>query len=201
MNFWTLCESYLKPQSLSRTTKFRAEASLKRPLSEFQTSLFPLDESSGRMASILSRCAPMTEDDFESPKDRELFLKLQAFPQDRAYFEMLLEQDALFKKFRNTTVKDFLDSAEGKAWFKRAQRIKHKPAFCLEIPYYPTRQSSLRAEADLKRLLRRQPLLRYLDLKAMGFKNVQAILERFPSLNLHRQRYLKQLSSSLAQAK
>lgn len=201
MNFTTVCTLYRSPKQLSRTTRFRAEMALQKPLSQFHTEFFPLTASQAQMASILAKHSPLTEEDFETTDDRETFRQLQRFPQDRAYFEMLLKQNALFKKHQNLSVREFLDSQEGRTWLNRAKRLKRKPAFCLEIPYYPTRKHSLRAEADLKRLLRKQPLLRYLDLKEMGFKNVQSILERFPSLSLHRQRYLKQLSSTLAQAK
>jgi len=201
MNMKTLCTLYRSPKRLSRTTRFRAENTLQKPLSQFQTEFFPLTTSHASMASHLAKYAPLTEEDFENPKDQETFGQLQKFPQDRAFFEMLLQQDALFKKHQNLSVKEFLDSQEGRTWLNRAKRLKRKPIFCLEIPYYPTRKRSLRAEADLKQLLRKQPLLRYLDLKDMGFKNVQSIMERFPSLNFHRRRYLKRLASSLAQAR
>ena len=193
--------SCLNKKKLSRSSQFRAQRLLQRPLASFCSAPLPLSESMRRIVSTLAQCAPLTKEDFVDVKDQKLFEQLRDFPQDRAFFRMFLRQDQIFKKYSEQTAEEFFLSDEGRRWIESARRIKRPLCFFLETTFYPTRQTSLKAEIDLKRLLRRNPLLRYSDLKTMGFRNIQATMERFPQLTDHRERHLKKLGASLAQSK
>jgi len=201
MNLKLLTSYLLRKKQLSRSSLFRAQRELQKPISHWRSSLIPMNEPQIRMATHLARYAPLHESDFDSSKDRDIFLQFKNLSQDRAFFSMLVEQDALYKKFQNISFMDFLKTDEGKKWSSTARRLKAPPRLPLEAPYYPTRSASLRHEIATKRILRANPLLRYVDLRAMGIRNAQAVMERFPHLELHRRKYLKKLASTLAPTK
>jgi len=110
----------------------------------------------------------------------------------------LTSQCALWKRFENKTVHEFLHSLEAHAWHRGAQKTKNaKPLFELDQMYKSTKRTALNYELKIRAVIRANPLLTYSDLKRLGVKNAQLIWERFPQRELHRARAWRKFRRSL----
>lgn len=137
---------------------------------------------------------PLTVDDCTTPIERSALRRWKSkLPQDPKFFRLFATQLKIWKQFEDKTLLEFLDSPEGRAWYRGRKKLKRAPLFELDCHYKVSKSSALRHECRIRELLRKQPLLRWEDLRDLGVKNAQSIFQRFPQRALHRSRYLKNL--------
>lgn len=145
----------------------------------------------------ISRFGCRRAEHIDDPAEKRLLKLWKNFPQDRKYFEMILQQLELARRFRGLSLREFIFSAEGRKWYKSRKRLKRAVYFELDRAYKPTRKEALNHEARVHQLLRSEPLLRYKDLSILGIANAQKILESFPELETLRRKKLELLKKVL----
>jgi len=120
-------------------------------------------------------------------------LELIKAPNDPKFYRMILAQIEIWRGFERQALQSFLESDEGKFWYQDRKKMKRKIFFEFDRSYKKSKTQALQYEDKVRDLLRRHPLLRLDDLKRIGVRNAQAILERFPYLSAYRENYLKSL--------
>ena len=118
-------------------------------------------------------------------------------PKDPKFYRMILSQAEIWSGFQNKPLLFFLESDAAKSWHSSRKKLGRKALFEFDMPFKKSKTQALDYEMKIRDLLRKNPLLRFEDLKRLGVRNSQAILERFPYLSMHRENYLKALEDSL----
>lgn len=118
-------------------------------------------------------------------------------PNDPKFYRMLLSQAEIWRAFQDKPLQFFFESDAAKTWHRRRKKLGRKALFEFDTPYKKSKAQALDDELKVRNLLRKNPLLRFEDLKRLGVRNSQAILERFPYLSMHRENYLKSLEDFL----
>ncbi len=189
----------LQKRSLSRKSFWhRHRHLLELPCGSVRLKNWPLTTEQLEVAQILAQCAPLKIEDFKTSAQKKIYRQWKRLPQDPKYFKMLVEQDLLWRKLSHTTLMDFFGSPQAKLWYRGRSRSNRKAYFEFEAAYKASRKRALLYEASIKDLLRKNPLLRYQDLKVLGVKNAQVIMEKFPQLAQYRESALKVVAKNLS---
>lgn len=178
----------------SRATFYRHRRLLDTPCREIAIQNF--FKSKEQLAHLESLClySPLLINDIEPSKlNIHRTIPFHKLPSDPNFFRFLKRQMNLWNAFKDKTLREFIQSSEGQYWFKRRRLLKRRPLFELDAPYKVSKRSALAYELKVRSLLRKYPLLRWEDLKALGVKNAQPIYQRFPQRALYRERLLKKL--------
>lgn len=181
-----------------RSFYYRHRQLLKVPCGKLDFEFLTLSQAQLNVAQSLIQCGSLVSEDFHEAEHKIALHSFRRLPKDPAFFKMLLEQNEIWIKFSDVELESFLRSPEADRWYQSRKRLDRPAYFELDMPFKPTPQKALSNEIQIKRLLRKHPLLRYSDLKSMGLKNAQKIIERFLPLEMHRRNYLNKLKSSLA---
>jgi hypothetical protein len=194
----------------ARTTKnkerlrshfYRHAALLSLPLQK----VFPLELTSEpralRLCTHLADYGPLNRSDLDQ-EFHSLFLEWdRKFPKDPAFFKKALYFQKVLKQHAPLTLREFFATREGRLWMRSRKRLKRRPCYEWDQSFKASKAKSLNDKLWVRNLLRKNPLLRLEDLKAMAVPNAQAHWEGFPFLKTYRQEYLRQLSERLVRAK
>lgn len=176
---------------------FRHKELLKQPLHKISFAPFMRSKEDEEILFLLARFGPLIQSDFPSSLQKR-WSHWKHLPLDAGFYRMLMQAHQMYIKYRQTKLKDFLDSADGKQWLARRSRIQEKAFFEFQMFYKREKRSALEHRSRVRRLMRKYPLLRHEDLRALGVKNAQAIYEGFPFLAQYRAAFLKKIHSELA---
>lgn len=154
-----------------------------------------------KLAEILSNHAPLLPEDVISGEQKRLLLQWnRIFPGDKKFFKTALQQERLWKKYKNYSIEQFLQSEDAEDWMRKRNRISRKPLYELDMLYKTTKKSATSHEAKIRNLMRENPFLRWEDLRRLGVKNSQSIYRNFPQRKLHLDLALMDLSLKLKHA-
>lgn len=177
---------------------YRHRALLQKKCGEISAQTFFKSEAEWNLFKQQYRYGPLQFSDLSPSTNRKALEKIvKSFPKDPKFYAFFKNQMDLWIKFSDQSLEDFLKSTEGKRWFERRKLLKRKPLFELDAPYKTSKRSALEHESKVRGLLRKHPLLRWEDLRDLGVKNAQAIVQRFPQRAFHRQNFLKKLTSQI----
>jgi hypothetical protein len=190
-----------KPNPSLKAHFYRKRGMLEVRCSEIQIAPWMKSVRELRVAADLAKFGPLMPQDFPEKQDRKIASKwLNRLPQDRNYFKLLCDQQVLWRSFRDRTLEDFLNSHEGKRWYRMRLQMTRKPTFELDMPYKRTKEEAYKNELKVREMIRENPLLQWVDLKKMNVRNAQAIYERFPHRELYRERVLADLTKQIGDA-
>lgn len=148
---------------------------------------------------LMSAYGPLQISDIESLELRKILSRwLKQYPQDPKFYRHTYEILQWIEENSNLSLLKFMKTPQFLGWMQKRSRLKRAPAFEMDSHYKSSKQSALAHELKVRNILRKNPLLRYEDLKLLGVKNLQPILERFPQLALHRKLFLEKLRAQTA---
>jgi hypothetical protein len=154
------------------------------------------------LARELSKFGPLLPEDFSDLRSQNRLKDWSSrFPEDPAFYKMLVSQHQIYKDFASTRLKDFLQTTTAKNWMKQREKLSRPLLFEWDSFYKSSKKESLRHKKKVRALLRRYPLLGFKDLKSVGVKNAQPLMESFPHLKWHRQIFLENLKRNLSDDK
>ncbi len=164
---------------------------------DFNIVSFVTQKAAHTLLDSLARFGPLLPKDLESKKERDLLSRWNAkLPKDYKFYQLLQNQLTLWQRYRDKTVLEFLESEDGIRWFKKRKRLNRKPLFELDEPFKASKKLAQHHENNVRRLLRKEPLLTLKNLQYLGVRNAQPIWQRFPHRLLHERRYLQKLEKN-----
>lgn len=198
--FYRLGEYLIDSKPSYQTHFYRYRHLLKKPLKDLNFCDWASQEHEWKLAQELSLYAPLRPEDLKDQDLRRILRqwKKAALPEDPKFYQMLLRQNRIRTQYSDLSLEKFLGSKEGLQWLAKRKRLKRKPLFELDQPYKKSKQSSLKLKSEVRDLIRRNPLLRFEDLKALKIRNAQALLDSFPHRFYHRDSFLKALGEGFS---
>lgn len=154
------------------------------------------------LLSELAKFAPLQALDLNNEAQAKLLQDWnKIFPQDKKFYQMMKQQLELWQDFAEKPLREFIESRDGQSWYKKRMRLKRPATFELDLPFKKTKKSAYLNTEKIRNIIRTHPLIRYEDLKELGLKNLQPVFENFPQRELHRTRFLTQISHELQNQK
>ena len=182
-----------------RNRKFLSKRCGEIPLSTWWNTSSKFDR---KLANLLGTFGPLDSRDLKDPKMRRRLLEWKKHcPMDPAFFRHFLRWEKVWRDHSGLPLSAFMQSEVFESWVSKRKRLKRKTYFELDGPYRPSNPKVLKQRLAIKALIRRQPLLRYEDLKALKIKSAQKIFEGLPDLKRTRLKYLQRLQRQMARSK
>jgi hypothetical protein len=182
-----------------RSHFYRFRHLLDKKLEEVAAILFLSSEEEVKLATHLSLYSPITENDLSSKVEIQIFRKWKKiFPQDKKFFKMVLKQYEILKRYKDASVKSFLESKEGEEWYRNRRQLNRTSLFELDQPYKKSKTIAIHHEKKVRQLIRNNPLIRWEDLRDLKIKNAQTIFQNFPARQIYRDAFLQKLKTRLA---
>lgn len=151
-----------------------------------------------KLFSQLALFGPLEPRDLADQDSKQLLAILnQCFPRDPKFYRSLLSQLSLWESCSEETLQSFLESDKGYQWTLQRTKMKRPALYELDLPYKRSKIPALENLQKGREILREQPFLRLEDLRQLGIRSPQKLLEGFPQLELHRQKKLKEIRKSL----
>lgn len=173
---------------------YRHRDALEKPCKQFALADWLEGLDAERLCELLASYAPIKEVDLEDDKLKKLLSAWnKRLPQDPHFFANTLKQLSIWRRFADKKLIDYLESSEADDWFSQRLKLRTRPHYELDCFYKRSKASALKRREQALELIRQNPLIRWVDLKEMGVRNPQGILESFPFAESHRKRYLQQL--------
>jgi hypothetical protein len=189
-----LAEFWYQKKEKHRSHFYRHRHLLDLRCDEFNACHWLRSEVDMDFARQLALYGPLAFEDVNEGQQK-LLKQWKEFPKDSKFYSMCLRQIWLWKSFGRKSVGDFLESQEGKSWFDSRRKLNRVAYFELDREFKRTKQNFLQYEETIRKVIRSNPLITYMDLKRLGAKNLQTIWERFPQREVHRMNFLRQLAS------
>lgn len=193
-----LSSALLERKNSSKSFFYRNRHLLEAPCKQISLQALLTHPEAKTLLSELSKFAPLQALDLSDNTRAQLLQDWnKTFPQDKKFYQMMKQQLEIWEGFSDKPLQEFIESPEGKTWYEKRRGLKRPAVFELDMPFKKTKQSALINSEKIRSIIRSFPLIRYEDLKELGLKNLQPVFENFPQRELHRTRYLTEISRGI----